>query len=68
MKTLAREEQRHRILKARVAVALYSENGKVPKEEEVESMYRIVHGLYKAVLGTHRTRKQQIKDGQLVLL
>jgi hypothetical protein len=68
MTTLVREEQRHRVLKARVAVALYSENGKVPKEEEVEGMYRIVDALYKIVLGAHYTRKQQIKDGQLVLL
>ena len=51
MKTLAREEQRHRVLKARVAVALYSEHGKVPKEEEVENMYRVVDALYKTSAG-----------------
>ena len=41
MESLTRVAQRDRILKARVAIALYSEHGKVPKEEEVESMYRI---------------------------
>ena len=69
VRTLARttrEEQRHRILKAWVAVALYSEHGKVPKEEE--HTYRMARGLYKTVLGTHYARKQRTKDGQLVLL
>lgn len=66
-KTLTRAEQRQRTLKAKVAVALYSEYGKVPSEDEIESMYRMARVLYKAVLGTHYLRRKQEKSGQLVL-
>jgi hypothetical protein len=60
-------EQRQRFLKAKVAMALYSEYGRVPKEAEIDHVYHLTRVLYKAVLGTHYLRKQQQKSGQLVL-
>ena len=60
-------EQRQRYLKARVALALYSEYGHVPKEAEIDRIYPLTRVLYTAVLGTHYLRKQQKKSGQLVL-
>lgn len=70
MRTLARatrEEQRHRILKARVAITMYDEYGKVPTEAEIERTYRLARVLYKAAHGTHYLIRQQQKHGQLVL-
>jgi hypothetical protein len=60
-------EQRQKYLKAKVALALYSEFGHVPKEAEIDHIYHLTRVLYKAVLGTHYLRKQQHKSGQLVL-
>ena len=54
-----RQEQRQRYLKAKVAMALYCEYGRVPKEWEVEEVYHLTKVLYKAILGTHFIRKQQ---------
>jgi hypothetical protein len=65
--TMTRAEQQHKVLKAKVALALYSEYGRVPKEREVDEIYHLTRVLYKAVLGTHFLRKQQQKTGQLVL-
>ena len=62
-----REEQQHRMLKAKVAMALYCEYGKVPKEQQIDEVYHLTRVLYKAVLGTHFLRKQQRQTGQLVL-
>jgi hypothetical protein len=62
-----RAEQRQRYLKAKVAMALYSEYGHVPREAEIEHIYHLTRVLYKAVLGTHYLRKQQKQSGQLVL-
>ena len=54
-------------MKAKVAMALYSEYGRVPKEAEIDSVYHLTRVLYKAVLGTHFLRKQQKRTGQLAL-
>ena len=62
-----KREQRQRYLKAKVAKALYSEYGRVPKEAEIDSVYHLTRVLYKAVLGTHFFRKQQKCTGQLAL-
>ncbi len=64
---MALTEQRQRYLKAKVAMAMYSEYGHVPKEAEIEYVYHLTRVLYKAVLGTHYLRRQQQKSGQLVL-
>jgi len=62
-----RAEQQHKVLKAKVAMALYAEYGRVPKEAEIDSVYHLTRVLYKAVLGTHFLRKQQERTGQLAL-
>jgi hypothetical protein len=62
-----RAEQQHKVLKARVAMAMYNEYGRVPKEQEIDEVYHLTRVLYKAVLGTHFLRKQQQQSGQLVL-
>jgi hypothetical protein len=59
--------QRQRVLKAKVALALYSEFGCVPKEEEIEYFYHLSRVLSKAVLGTHFLRRQQKQSGQLAI-
>ncbi len=62
-----KRDQKQRYLKAKVAMALYSEYGRVPKEAEIESMYHLTRVLYKTALGTHFLRKQQKRTGQLAL-
>lgn len=66
MATITRE-QKARLLKAKIAVALYDELGRVPKEGEVEQVVLLVRVMYKAVLGLHFQRRTQKKQGQLVL-
>lgn len=60
-------EQKQKLLKAKVALAMRDEFGTVPKEADIEYTFRLVRILYKAVLGTHYLRKQQKKQGQLAL-
>jgi hypothetical protein len=62
-----RDEQQHKVLKAKVAMAMYSEYGRVPKEQEIDQVYHLTRILYKAVLGTHFLRKQQHRTGQLTM-
>jgi hypothetical protein len=62
-----KRDQRQRYLKAKVAMALYSEYGRVPRETEIDSVYHLTRVLYKSVLGTHFIRKQQERTGQLAL-
>jgi len=40
-------EQKKRLLKAKVAVALHNELGRVPKEEEIEQLTLFARVLYK---------------------
>ena len=60
-------EQKQKILKAKIALAMRDEYGAVPKEEDVEQTYHFVRVVFKAVLGTHYLRKQQKKLNQLPL-
>jgi len=62
-----RQEQRQRFLKARVAMALYSEYGRVPNEKKIDEVYHLTRVLYIAALGTHYLRKQRQNSGQLAL-
>ncbi len=62
-----RQEQRQRYLKAKVAMALYSEYGRVPKEKEIDEVYHLTRVLYRALLGTHFLGKQRERTGQLAL-
>jgi hypothetical protein len=59
------KEQKNRLLKAKIAVALQDELGRVPKQEEIEKVFTLTKVMYKAVLGLHFKRKEQKKTGQL---
>lgn len=58
-------DQKKKLLKAKVSVALLDELGRRPTEQEVERFFLAARVLYKAVLGTHFERKQQKKLEQL---
>ena len=58
-------EQKNRLLKAKIAVALQNELGRVPKNEEIEQAFLLARVLYKAVLGLHYKREEQKKSDQL---
>lgn len=60
-------EQKKNLLKAKIAVALHSELGRVPKEDEIDQVFLLSRVMYKAVLGLHFTRQEQKKRGQLAL-
>ena len=60
-------EQKKRILQAKIAAALYVENGKVTNKEEVEKWTKFARVLYTAVLGLHYERQEQKKNNQLVI-
>ena len=60
-------EQKKKLLKAKIAIALQDELGRVPKKEEIERVFLLARVMYKAVLGLHYQRKQQKKDGQLAI-
>jgi hypothetical protein len=60
-----KKEQKIRLLKAKVAVALQDELGRMPKTEEIEQVTLLARVMYKAVLGLHYKRKEQKKNGQL---
>ena len=64
---MATTEQKRRLLKAKIAVALHDELGRVPKTEEIEQVFLLTRVMYKAVLGLHYRRKEQQKTGQLAL-
>jgi len=60
-------EQKKKLLKAKIAVALHNELGRVPKDKEVEQVFLLARVLYKAVLGLHYKRQEQKKSGQLAI-
>jgi hypothetical protein len=60
-------EQKQKLLKAKIAAALYHENCKVPTKDEIEKWTKFAKVLYTAVLGLHFEREQQKKDGQLAI-
>jgi hypothetical protein len=60
-------EQKKRLLKAKIAVALHHELGRVPKPEEIEQVFLLARVMYKAVLGLHYKRQEQKKTGQLAI-
>jgi hypothetical protein len=62
-----KQEQKKRLLKAKIAVALQDELGRVPKKEEIEQVFLLSRVMYKAVLGLHFQRQQQKKDGQMAI-
>ncbi len=60
-------EQKKLLLKAKIAVALHDELGRVPKEEEVNQILLLTRVMYKAVLGLHYKRQEQKNSGQLAI-
>jgi hypothetical protein len=64
---MASSDQKKRLLKAKIAVALHDELGRVPKEEEVNQVFLLTRVMYKAVLGLHFKRAEQKKSGQLAI-
>jgi hypothetical protein len=64
---MATAEQKKKLLKAKIAVALHNELGRVPKEEEIDQVFMLARVLYKAVLGLHYKRQEQKKQGQLAI-
>jgi hypothetical protein len=60
-------EQKKRLLKAKIAVALQDELGRVPKEEEINQVFLLSRVMYKAILGLHYKRQEQKKNGQLAI-
>jgi hypothetical protein len=64
---MASIEQKKRLLKAKIAVALHDELGRVPKEEEINQVFFLARVMYKAILGLHYKRQEQKKNGQLAI-
>ena len=64
---MASSEQKRRLLKAKIAVALHNELGRVPKKEEIDQVFLLTKVMYKAVLGLHYKRKEQKQAGQLAI-
>ncbi len=64
---MATTEQKQRLLKAKIAVALHNELGRVPKEQEIDQVFLLTKVMYKAVLGLHYKRKEQKQAGQLAI-
>jgi hypothetical protein len=60
-------EQKRKLLKAKIAVALRDELGRVPKEEEVNQVFLLTRVMYKAVWGLHYKRQEQKRTGQLAI-
>jgi hypothetical protein len=61
------QEQKKKLLKAKIAVALQDELGRVPKEEEINQVFLLSRVMYKAILGLHYKRQEQKKNGQLAI-
>jgi hypothetical protein len=64
---MASSEKKKKLLKAKIAVALRDELGRVPKKEEIEQVFLLSRVMYKAVLGLHFQRKEQKKNGQMAI-
>jgi hypothetical protein len=60
-------EQKQKILKAKIALSLHHEFGRVPKEQEIEYVYHIARVLHASILGTHFLRAKQKHNNQLAL-
>lgn len=60
-------DTKKRLLKAKIAVALTDELGRVPTEEEIDNIFLTARVMYKAVIGLHYIRKEQKRKGQLAI-
>ncbi len=64
---MASTDQKKKLLKAKIAVALQDELGRVPTEKEINHVFLLTRVMYKAVLGLHYKRQEQKKNGQLAI-
>jgi hypothetical protein len=64
---MALPEPQKKLLRAKIAVALQSELGRVPKDEEINQVFLLTRVMYKAVLGLHSKRLAQKNNGQLAI-
>jgi len=64
---MALPEQKKKLLRAKIAVALHNELGRVPTEDEINNVFLLSRVMYKAVLGLHYRRQKQKQAGQLVI-
>jgi hypothetical protein len=60
-------EQKKNFLRAKIALALYDETGKVPTEEQIDHHYLHARVNYTAIIGLHYKRQEQKKSGQLAI-
>jgi len=60
-------DQKKRLLKAKIAVAIQDETGRVPTEKEIDQVFFLTRVMYKAVIGLHFKRKEKKKQGQLAI-
>lgn len=67
VKDMTSTEQKRKLLKAKIAVALQDELGRVPKEEEINQIFLLSRVMYKAILGLHYKRQEQKRNGQLAI-
>ena len=58
---MTNSDQKRKLLKAKIAVALQDELGRVPKEKEINQVFLLTRVMYKAVLGLHYKRQEQKK-------
>jgi hypothetical protein len=63
---MASTEQKKKLLKAKIAVALHDELGRVPKKEEIDQVFLLSRVMYKAVLGLHCQRQHKRKTASLL--
>jgi hypothetical protein len=61
------QDKKNRLLKAKIAVALQDEFGRVPTEEEINRVFHLTRVMWKTVLGLHYKRREQRKSGQLAI-
>jgi hypothetical protein len=61
------QEQKEKLLKAKIAVSFRHVTGKVPTEEQIDDIYVKARVLWHVVLGAHYKRKEMKKTGQLAI-
>ena len=62
-----KKEQKKRLLRAKIAVAIQDETGKAPTEAQIDQVFFLSRVMWKAVLGLHYERKKQKEEGQLAI-
>jgi hypothetical protein len=66
-RAIDRKEQKKRLLRAKIAVAIQDETGKAPTEAQIDQVFFLSRVMWKAVLGLHYERKKQKEEGQLAI-